>query len=189
MTAELSIPRRTRSFILSPESQHVLVQQSRLVRGAFLRPQHFQQQDRHTQWFVETRTRALGGLFWGFTKLELDEGALSTGKVVLLSARGVLPDGTPFDFPSAHPAPLALDFPADARNEVVYLALPLRRPESLEDALPSDASADLARFTQADEEFLDAAASDSTPNRSKSVTLGCGLSSRTRCRTPSSGLV
>lgn len=130
--------------------------------GLFLRPQHFQQQDRHAQWFVETRTRALGGLFWGFTKLELDEGALSTGKVVLVSARGVLPDGTPFDFPSAHPAPLALDFPADARNEVVYLALPLHRPESMEDALPSDASADLARFTQMDEEFPDSTTADST---------------------------
>lgn len=130
--------------------------------GLFLRPQHFQQQDRHAEWFVEARSRALGGLFWGFTKLELDEGALSTGKIAMMSARGVLPDGTPFDFPAAHPAPLAMDFPADARNSIVYLALPLRRPESTEDALPSETTADLARFTQIDEEFLDTAASDST---------------------------
>lgn len=130
--------------------------------GLFLRPQHFQQQDRYTEWFVENRARALGGLFWGFSHLELDEGALSTGKVALLAARGVLPDGTPFDFPAAHPAPLALDFPPDARNAVVYLALPLRRPESLEDALPSDTAADLARFTQADEEFSDSTTADSS---------------------------
>ena len=130
--------------------------------GLFLQPQHFQQQDRYTEWLVEARSRALGGLFWGFTQLELDEGALSTGKIAVLSARGVLPDGTPFDFPSAHPAPLALDFPAEARNAIVYLALPLRRPESMADALPSDATADLARFTQIDEEFLDSAATDSS---------------------------
>ena len=65
--------------------------------GLFLRPQHFQQQDRHAEWFVEARTRALGGLFWGFTHLELDEAALGTGKIALVSARGVLPDGTPFE--------------------------------------------------------------------------------------------
>lgn len=130
--------------------------------GLFLRPQHFQQQDRHTAWMVEARSRAMGGLFWGCSELELDEGALSTGKVALVAARGILPDGTPFDFPSAHPAPPALDFPADARDAIVYLALPLRRAQSTEDAAHDDDAAQLARFTQADQEVVDSASSDAS---------------------------
>ena len=126
--------------------------------GLFLRPQHFQQQDRYHEWWVEARTRGLGGSFWGWSHIELDEAALLTGKVVLNSACGVLPDGTPFDFPGAHAAPAALDFPADARNAIVYLALPLRRPNSLEAVRP-DTTAPLARYGYADEPLLDSTGS------------------------------
>jgi type VI secretion system ImpJ/VasE family protein len=126
--------------------------------GLFLRPQHFQQQDRYHEWWVEARTRGLGGSFWGWSRFELDEAALLTGKVVLNSACGVLPDGTPFDFPGAHAAPAALDFPADARNAIVYLALPLRRPNSLEAVRP-DTTAPLARYGYADEPLLDSTGS------------------------------
>ncbi len=130
--------------------------------GLFLRPQHFQQQDRHTEWFVEARAQALGGLYWGFTHLEADEAALGTGKVALSAARGVLPDGTPFDFPSAHPAPLALDIPADTKNAVVYLVLPLRRSQSTEAAPPADSAAHLARYTPVEQQIVDSATSDNT---------------------------
>ena len=128
--------------------------------GLFLRPQHFQQQDRHAEWYVEARSRAAGGLFWGFTHLEIDEAALGTGKVALAAARGVLPDGTPFDFPATHPAPAALDIPADTRNAVVYLALPLRRAQSPEAAPDGDPAAHLARYTPVEESLVDAAGSD-----------------------------
>lgn len=128
--------------------------------GLFLRPQHFQQQDRHAEWYVEARSRAAGGLFWGFTHLEIDEAALGTGKVALAAARGVLPDGTPFDFPATHPAPAALDIPADTRNAVIYLALPLRRAQSPEAAPDGDPAAHLARYTPVEEGLVDAAGSD-----------------------------
>ena len=128
--------------------------------GLFLRPQHFQQQDRHAEWYVEARSRAAGGLFWGFTHLEIDEAALGTGKVALAAARGVLPDGTPFDFPATHPAPVPLDIPADTRNAVIYLALPLRRAQSPEASPDGDPAAHLARYTPVEENLVDAAGSD-----------------------------
>lgn len=128
--------------------------------GLFLRPQHFQQQDRHAEWYVEARSRAAGGLFWGFTHLEIDEAALGTGKVALAAARGVLPDGTPFDFPATHPAPVALDIPADTRNAVIYLALPLRRAQSPEASPDGDPAAHLARYIPVEESLVDAAGSD-----------------------------
>ncbi len=137
---------------------------SRVVwsEGLFLRPQHFQQQDRYHEWLLEARARALGGNCWGFLQLEVDEAALLTGKVALSKASGVLPDGTPFDFPAAHPAPQALDFPVGLRNAVVQLALPLRRANAIETVRPG-VTAELARHCHADEYVLDSTGTGSTP--------------------------
>lgn len=122
---------------------------SRVVwsEGLFLQPQHFQQQDRHAAWWMESRTTPLFGHFWGFSHLRLDEAALAAGKVAIAEARGILPDGTPFDIPAVDLPPPALDFPKDAKDQVVYLALPLRRMQGLEVAADSaDATARLARY-------------------------------------------
>ncbi|MCK7582558.1 MAG: type VI secretion system baseplate subunit TssK [Chromatiales bacterium] len=40
-----------------------------------------------------------------------DEAALKLGKIALTAGRGILPDGTPFDFPRVDEAPLPLDVP------------------------------------------------------------------------------
>ncbi len=67
----------------------------------FLRPQHFQQHDRYLQNLIEGRAAYLRAYSWGFTELQLDEPMLALGKVAIASARGVMPDGTPFAIPSA----------------------------------------------------------------------------------------
>ena len=45
--------------------------------GLFLQPQHFQQQDRHVERYVETRCEALVGHSWGFTEIEIERDFLS----------------------------------------------------------------------------------------------------------------
>ncbi|HQX05567.1 MAG TPA: type VI secretion system baseplate subunit TssK, partial [Zoogloea sp.] len=132
---------------------------SRVVwsEGLFLQPQHFQQQDRHATWWVESRVAPLVGNHWGFSHLVIDEAALVAGKFAILEARGILPDGTPFDIPNADLPPPALDFPRDAKDQVVCLALPLRRAQGLEVSLDSaDATARLARYEPVDFEVSDA---------------------------------
>jgi type VI secretion system protein ImpJ len=96
--------------------------------GLFLQPQHFQQHDRYWEKHLEGRTRPLLGYSWGSAKLELDRAALTLGKIQVTSAQGVFPDGTPFDFPAEDSPPLAFDIPEDLKDEVVVLALPVRRP-------------------------------------------------------------
>ena len=66
------------------------------TEGMFLRPQHFQQQDRYVQQLVDGRCDGLRPYGWGFTELELDSALLLQGKLALAACRGVLPDGTPF---------------------------------------------------------------------------------------------
>jgi type VI secretion system protein ImpJ len=95
--------------------------------GLFLRPQHFQQQDRYFERYVETRCHALTSHAWGFTEIELERDFLGIGKIGLRRAAGVFPDGTPFRMPEDAPLPPPLDVGSDVRNQIVYLAIPLRR--------------------------------------------------------------
>ena len=114
--------------------------------GLFLRPQHFQQQDRYLERYVETRCAALRSHSWGFTELELERDLLAIGKVGIRRATGVFPDGTPFRMPEDEPLPQALELGAQVRDQIVSLAVPLRRPGSV-DADRSSASDGLVRHS------------------------------------------
>jgi type VI secretion system protein ImpJ len=100
--------------------------------GMFLRPQHFQQHDRYLANLIRGCCEPLQSYGWGFAGLSLDQGLLRIGKVALTEARGIFPDGTPFNLPEDDALPLPLDVPADIYNETVYLMLPLQRPETVD---------------------------------------------------------
>lgn len=122
--------------------------------GMFLRPQHFQQHDRYFERLVDGRCRGIRAHDWGFSTLKLDNGQLAIGKLSLTEARGIFQDGTPFNLPDDDALPLPLDVPAGVTNQVVYLALPLRRPDAAE--VDSEASTDgLARYRLAHREVRD----------------------------------
>jgi len=93
----------------------------------FLRPQHFQQQDRYLEALVRQSCNPLRPYAWGVVELALDREALALGKVGVTTARGLLPDGTPFSIPDHDPPPPPLEIDADVRDTRVMLALPLRR--------------------------------------------------------------
>jgi type VI secretion system protein ImpJ len=95
--------------------------------GMFIRPQHFQQDIRYFESFIEERCSGLRNNAWGFRTLEIDLQLLSVGKLAISSATGVFPDGTPFNIPSDVDPPAPLDIPANTHDTVVYLGLPVRR--------------------------------------------------------------
>ncbi|MBS0396229.1 MAG: type VI secretion system baseplate subunit TssK [Proteobacteria bacterium] len=100
--------------------------------GLFLRPQHFQQQERYHERYVETRVEALRAHGWGATELEFERDLLKIGKLGLRRAVGVFPDGTPFRMPDDHPLPPPLEIGASLRDQVIYLAAPLRAAAALD---------------------------------------------------------
>jgi type VI secretion system protein ImpJ len=100
--------------------------------GLFLRPQHFQQQDRYIERLLETRCFALRSHPWGCVELEFERDMLSIGKLALRRAVGVFPDGTPFRIPDDDLGPTPLDVGQQVRDETVYLALPLRQANGAE---------------------------------------------------------
>lgn len=95
--------------------------------GLFLRPQHFQQQERFVETYLEERTAALRVYPWGFRELEIERDLLAVGKLAVRRASGVFPDGTPFSIPHNDPPPPPLDISTELRDQVVMLAVPLRR--------------------------------------------------------------
>ena len=98
--------------------------------GLFLQPQHFQQQDRYIERFVEGRCQALVPFGWGLSELEFERDLLSIGKLAVRSAAGVFPDGTPFRLPDDDILPAPLDIGSDVRDQVVFLGVPVRRADS-----------------------------------------------------------
>jgi type VI secretion system protein ImpJ len=123
--------------------------------GMFLRPQHFQAQERYFDAHIRARVDSVQPYAWGFTAVTIDEDLASLGKFGLLRASGVLPDGTPFSIPDELPPPPPLDVPADARDAIISLTLPAAQPGAVEFREVEDASHD-ARFAVAEREIADA---------------------------------
>jgi len=92
--------------------------------GMFLCPQHFQQQERYLESYIFRCVSSFTSFYWGFSTLELDLEALNLGTILVRRAKGMLPDGTPFDLNMDTTQLLALDFPAEAKNGLVCLVVP-----------------------------------------------------------------
>jgi len=111
--------------------------------GMHLAQHHFQSQSRY---FEESIRFALTELYfkpYGLAAGALDPDALLNGTVSITHARGVMPDGTPFQFPENDepPAPLEITsvFSPTDHEQTVLLALPPLRPGSAncsDDGLP-----------------------------------------------------
>lgn len=123
--------------------------------GMFLRPQHFQQLERHFERYVQLRCLPVQGLFWGFSTLDIDTEALAQGKVVLLAASGVMPDGTPFDFAGGSDAPAPLDIRTDVTNETIMLAVPTWRGDSAQISFDENSVSPLSRYVATETEVAD----------------------------------
>jgi type VI secretion system protein ImpJ len=91
---------------------------------------------------------------WGFTELEFERDLLTTGKLAVRRARGVLPDGTPFSMPDDDPVPPALEVPPNTRDCTAFLALPLRRAGAVEIAPAGDART-VTRYQRGEMEVRD----------------------------------
>jgi len=140
-----------------------MVSNSKVVwsEGLFLRPQHFQQQDRHVEDAARSRMRRLHRYSWGFTELEIDRGLLKSGKGALLSAQGIMPDGTLFNLPQDADLPVPIDLDDTVRDCLVYLALPVEQAGGIEVDAPDGREA-TARFVTKQMEVRDGTQSSRT---------------------------
>lgn len=114
--------------------------------GLFLRPQLFQQQERYFEHFIHQRAAILTPYHWGFSHLSVDRQALEYGKLVLNSARGIFPDGTPFAFPEECLSPKPLTLLPQHCGQQLYVASSLAVPGHDEVLFSSSQDNASARF-------------------------------------------
>ncbi|MBQ0961581.1 type VI secretion system baseplate subunit TssK [Ideonella sp. 4Y11] len=139
------------------------------AEGMFLQPQHFQQHDRYLSAQDHARQSALLAYSWGFVSLQLDHAALNLGKIAINAAVGLMPDGQAFEIPGQDAAPAALDVPADARDELVVLALTLPRPGVAETDAEGETSTMPPRFLATE---VDVGDSNATGERTAPLQIG-----------------
>ena len=122
--------------------------------GMFLRPQHFQQQDRYHESVLQQIQKSLKPHWWGFLDVDLDANLYKQGKLALTRATGIFQDGTPFDMPGRDPLPAILDLNGTVNNEKVFLGLPIRKQGATEFDRESQPDP-LCRYREAEREAID----------------------------------
>lgn len=142
--------------------------------GLFLRPQHFQQQDRYLERYIDLKCAGLRSEGWGFSVLEIDRDLLAVGRLALRRACGIFPDGTPFAMPDDDPLPPPLELDANLRDRRAFLALPLNRPGQ-PDLDRRSGSDRLVRYRVRDHEVSDVTVADGDTLAPIEV---CGMAAR-----------
>lgn len=124
--------------------------------GMFLNPQHFQQQERYFERYINGKCSAYGAYGWGLQEFEIDHQLLKLGKISVIKAKGVFPDGTPFSAPDVDDIPPVMDVGGSVHNQIVYLAVPLKRPGAV-DVLPENSTHGMARYYSVEHDVRDVA--------------------------------
>ena len=108
--------------------------------GMFLRPQHFQQNDRYLESLIENRCSSMRPYSWGVEELQINQEALSLGKIEIEKCKAILPDGTTINIPTADTPPLPIEPGKNTKDENFYLCLIERRPNATEASRAEDDS-------------------------------------------------
>ncbi|MES2742005.1 MAG: type VI secretion system baseplate subunit TssK [Pseudomonadota bacterium] len=96
--------------------------------GQFLRPQHFQQQDRYHEHRLRESVRALHPYCWGVEQLHIDADALPNNTLRILVLSLLFPDGELYSAPQDDALPEVIDLSQFSQSQQVltfYAALPL----------------------------------------------------------------
>jgi type VI secretion system protein ImpJ len=148
---------------------------SRVVwsEGMYLGPHHFQAQNRYFEESVRFTVENLWFAPWGLLGYELDQEALRNGTLALVHARGLFPDGLPFQMPEHDelpPARRVADLFPPLRDSIgVSLAVPRYQPDNVNCALePSSGAPAAARYVAAQVDLPD----ENTGRDAKPVQIG-----------------
>ncbi|MEM7213410.1 MAG: type VI secretion system baseplate subunit TssK, partial [Pseudomonadota bacterium] len=130
------------------------------TEGLFLRPQHFQQQDRYHENNLNARVSLITPYPWGISALEIDHDLAQQGKFAVRRCAGVMPDGMTFDIPDHAPLPEPLELGEKISNAVIGLSVPAIAKNSREIDFPDADSG--SRYWRSNEPVIDAAAGTRT---------------------------
>ena len=98
------------------------------LESQYLYPHHFQQQERYIEYILEQRAGAIRPFVYGFCHYQINENELINKQFCLTQAKGIMPDGSPFDTSVNASLPAPIEIPDNTKNQRVYLAIPTYQP-------------------------------------------------------------
>ncbi|KAA1195082.1 type VI secretion system baseplate subunit TssK [Photorhabdus heterorhabditis] len=118
--------------------------------GLFIKPQHFQQQQKHNDYLAHSRLTSLTSYGYGFSSLIIDKDLLALGRIGIIEASGIMPDGTVFSVPyqDVTPQPLDVIDLHENNSKDIYLALPITNDTLNEISHPESNSAGAMRYRE-----------------------------------------
>ena len=101
--------------------------------GMFLNPQHFQKNTHYLESYCREIINQNIANAYGITELIIDESLCHIGKIKVAKAKGIFPDGTPFELSNS----LSIDLTQVDNGKLLYLAIPLSdiRKQQISDSM------------------------------------------------------
>jgi len=121
--------------------------------GMFLRPQHFQQQERYLTFQNTHILKTAEPYRWGLFDLEIDKNLLGLGQFGLNQLQCVFQDGTVALLPDHAKLPTAISVNEGVIDQLVYIAVPINKSTSLNVSDISDPS--ITRYKFHDQNVMD----------------------------------
>ncbi|HEY0922254.1 type VI secretion system baseplate subunit TssK [Rheinheimera pacifica] len=121
--------------------------------GLFLRPQHFQQQERYFDYARQQQMTMQLPYGWGVRRCEIDQQSLKFAQFGLAELEAVLPDGTVLQLPAVEALPAAIQIPKTCRDQQVYLCLAMDKANGQN--ISSDSGSHISRYSYAEHSVAD----------------------------------
>ncbi|MCG6201232.1 type VI secretion system baseplate subunit TssK [Psychromonas antarctica] len=99
--------------------------------GMFLRPQHFQQQERYLQFQQAYINKTSNPYCWGVFDFEVDKNLLSLGQFGLNHLQCIFQDNTLASLPEQAPLPKSINVSSGIVDQLVYVAIPVNKSSGL----------------------------------------------------------
>lgn len=106
--------------------------------GMFLRPQHFQQQERYLLNEYSEVINNVTPYPWGISHLSIDNALLSQSLISVSDIKAVMPDGQLVFSPKRDRLPVPLAIGKSVRNKIVVIAVPIDKPYATNISIQED---------------------------------------------------
>ncbi|KGK12055.1 type VI secretion system baseplate subunit TssK [Vibrio navarrensis] len=118
--------------------------------GMFLRPQHFQQQERSLAYDYRGLAKLASHYARGIEQISLDKTALKDGQIAITEMVAILPDMTLAMIPERDVIPQGVTVDPHIENTLVQLAIPVEKLQGQNVSAVSDAQVTRYKFVEAD---------------------------------------
>ncbi len=135
------------------------IQKTVWYEGMKLDPHHFQQSERYSQYYINSRLSMINSNNWGIKSLVVDNAALAGGSFSLINCSGIMPDGMIFNIPENESVPRSRNFEgifsATSEKLSVYLVLPVEQSSGKNCHLDENQSPDFFRYVMQNTDVVD----------------------------------